>query len=1060
MTWNSNKCPHMDNVVQSLAELCKLKQGVPCSECDASGPNLWICLDKNCLYTGCSEQYNDHSTKHFKLFQSHSIHMNLSSQRIWCYLCQQEVFLGTSQRRSSPVSSESGDSVRTHEKIMVYDRAGESCGESSAEEEDLATSGGDRRQLGGLVGLQNIANTCYMNAALQALSNTPPLTGYFLDCGTIAEYVSEQVATAQQTRKPGLAKSYHRLIREIWCRNHLSSGYVVPSGILHGIRSVHPMFRGFQQHDTQEFLRCFMDQLHEELKEITPPPPNVSHMSGHDNEDDEEDERASVCSTPSLSQSEAEYETCDSGVSEQSTASDEGESEQQVQQRRRRFIPASPQHQPAVRRVVVPAKSPPLSQSSAKNAAKHSIISDVFDGKLLSSVQCLTCDRVSTREETFQDLSLPIPGKDHLTVLHQTQQSPSVGGVSAPAGGAVTCTDTVYPSGQDGWLWWLWSWLRSWFWGPAVTLHDCMAAFFSADELKNDNMYSCEKCNKLRNGIKYSRVLALPEMLCVHLKRFRHDLSYSSKISSPVHFPLYGLDMRPYLHRDCQSHVSTYDLTAVICHHGTVGGGHYTSFARHDPSGKWFEFDDQLVTQVTPDVVQNCEAYVLFYRKSNQQMAQLRQEALELVNMSPPLASDIRFYVSKQWLNRFNTFAEPGPIDNWALLCPHGGLPPSKVAVVSKLVVPLPQPLWDFFFEKFGGGPACNHFYECNVCKRAAESLTKRQKAELMAFMAYNDEFQLLETPLVIYAISMAWFRQWQLFARGSTTDEPGPINNTSIAQVSDTVPIRCVKPGSDYAQISEKLWRFFHGIYGGGPEILLRGNPQEDKQTQKIEKSESEEMETEEVNEALPEPPPESAVEKGHSESEPVLQSPHIETNGVAENETVEPSPPSALKNSDGSEKKMPKNVSFEDVDSLTNGSSEKDHQGAKDDTANEYYRSHKSRRSAAMRFRQNSDHNRDEVKHRKSMKKSNNLFGPEGKFAKIIPDDGNHQLPDHNSTGDDDRTAAPKMNGVTVEESGESLPLMDISSSVEMHPIEIKYSHSKGRHRRKRINPVHDAE
>lgn len=30
-------------------------------------------------------------------------------------------------------------------------------------------------------------------------------------------------------------------------------------------------------------------------------------------------------------------------------------------------------------------------------------------------------DRVSTREETFQDLSLPIPGKDHLNVIHHTQ---------------------------------------------------------------------------------------------------------------------------------------------------------------------------------------------------------------------------------------------------------------------------------------------------------------------------------------------------------------------------------------------------------------------------------------------------------------------------------------------------------------------------------------------------------------------------------------------------------------------------------------------------------------
>jgi hypothetical protein len=59
---------------------------------------------------------------------------------------------------------------------------------------------------------------------------------------------------------------------------------------------------------------------------------------------------------------------------------------------------------------------------------------------------------------------------------------------------------------------------------------------------------SCEKCNKLRNGVKFSRVLALPEILCVHLKRFRHDLSYSSKISSAVNFPLTGLNMQPYLH--------------------------------------------------------------------------------------------------------------------------------------------------------------------------------------------------------------------------------------------------------------------------------------------------------------------------------------------------------------------------------------------------------------------------------------------------------------------------------------------------------------------------------
>ena len=569
------------------------------------------------------------------------------------------------------------------------ERSGDSA-ESTDSEESRDSSG----KPCGLIGLQNIGNTCYMNAALQALSNVLPLTQYFLDCGPLVTYIARD-------RKPGLSISYMNLIKDMW--NPKTRGYVVPHGILSGIRTVHPMFRGYHQHDTQEFLRCFMDQLHEELKEHLDDDRDLLlglKTLGEPSSDD--DEETELENGNASSQSDGEYETCDSGVSEQSSLSDEGERGtkrrysrvSQSEKLRNKFpnrnIKKSSGGDEAFSQQLRSIQSSPSKHRTKKQSKTRSIISDIFDGKLLSSVQCLTCDRVSTRIETFQDLSLPIPSRDHIDMLHQGSLTPQKAG---------PCSDVVYVTNQSGWISWLMQWMRSWFWGPVVSLHDCLSAFFSADELKGDNMYSCEKCNKLRNGIKFSKVLELPEILCVHLKRFRHELMFSSKIANYVSFPLDGLDMRPYLHKECVSRVTTYDLISVICHHGTAGGGHYTCYALNSIVNKWFEFDDQGVTQVTPETVKNCEAYVLFYKKRSPEMQQMRNKTVELLKISSREPSELNFFVSRQWINRFNTFSEPGPIINSDFLCPHGGVNPVRAPFVDKISLPLPQAVWEFMYN-------------------------------------------------------------------------------------------------------------------------------------------------------------------------------------------------------------------------------------------------------------------------------------------------------------------------------------------------------------------------
>ena len=87
------------------------------------------------------------------------------------------------------------------------------------------------------------------------------------------------------------------------------------------------------------------------------------------------------------------------------------------------------------------------------------ILQVVYIYTIISSVL-----QVSSTRETFQDLSLPIPGKDHLHVLHASQ-----GGV-VPNQQAMHSAVTVAASAHKGtcgevslkqtWLGWMFGWMK------------------------------------------------------------------------------------------------------------------------------------------------------------------------------------------------------------------------------------------------------------------------------------------------------------------------------------------------------------------------------------------------------------------------------------------------------------------------------------------------------------------------------------------------------------------------------------------------------------------------
>lgn len=89
----------------------------------------------------------------------------------------------------------------------------------SRAEDDRDTDSINFSNSSGLVGMLNLGETCYMNAALQALSNTPALTGYFLECGDIIEANWKISAPKSSQKQIGLARNYCRLVRDMWSTN-------------------------------------------------------------------------------------------------------------------------------------------------------------------------------------------------------------------------------------------------------------------------------------------------------------------------------------------------------------------------------------------------------------------------------------------------------------------------------------------------------------------------------------------------------------------------------------------------------------------------------------------------------------------------------------------------------------------------------------------------------------------------------------------------------------------------------------------------------------------------
>ncbi|CAF1922065.1 unnamed protein product [Rotaria magnacalcarata] len=121
---------------------------------------------------------------------------------------------------------------------------------------------------GGLCGLQNLGNTCFMNSVLQCLSNTKPLLLFCLK-DNLSDHLNKSPTSVM---KGALMTEYANLIRKMWLLSDAGRPVVSPSRFKSTIGNFASRFTGYSEQDSQEFLRYLLQGLSEDVNRIQKKP--------------------------------------------------------------------------------------------------------------------------------------------------------------------------------------------------------------------------------------------------------------------------------------------------------------------------------------------------------------------------------------------------------------------------------------------------------------------------------------------------------------------------------------------------------------------------------------------------------------------------------------------------------------------------------------------------------------------------------------------------------------------------------------------------------------------